>query len=113
MIGNMQEAKARGGSIIALTTTGNDTLSSILDRSRDFVLEIPRTPELLMPIVMVVPLQLLAYYDRRPPRVRRRSAEESREVGDGRIDRGWRLGLGAGEDDGKVLPGPQSLASSP
>ena len=61
MIGNMQEAKARGGSIIALTTKGNNTLDSILDRSRDFVIEIPRTPELLMPIVMVVPLQLLAY----------------------------------------------------
>jgi len=61
MIGNMQEAKARGGSIIALTTKGNNTLDSILDRSRDFVIEIPRTPELLVPIVTVVPLQLLAY----------------------------------------------------
>jgi glucosamine--fructose-6-phosphate aminotransferase (isomerizing) len=61
MIGNMQEAKARGGSIIALTTKGNNTLASILDSSRDVVIEIPRTPELLMPIVMVVPLQLLAY----------------------------------------------------
>ena len=35
MIGNMQEAKARGGSIIALTTRGNDTLASILDLTRD------------------------------------------------------------------------------
>jgi glucosamine--fructose-6-phosphate aminotransferase (isomerizing) len=61
MIGNMQEAKARGGSIIALTTRGNDTLASILDLTRDVVLEVPRAPELLVPIVMVVPLQLLAY----------------------------------------------------
>jgi glucosamine--fructose-6-phosphate aminotransferase (isomerizing) len=61
MVGNMQEAKARGGSIIALTTRGNDTLSSILDLKRDVVLEVPRAPELLLPIVMVVPLQLLAY----------------------------------------------------
>ena len=61
MIGNMQEVKARGGSVIALTTRGDDKLRSILDSSRDLVLEVPRTPELLTPIVMVVPLQLLAY----------------------------------------------------
>ena len=41
MIGNMQEAKARGGSIIALTTRGDDTLSAILDPKHDFVLEVP------------------------------------------------------------------------
>ncbi|MEQ1911198.1 MAG: glutamine--fructose-6-phosphate transaminase (isomerizing) [Vicinamibacterales bacterium] len=61
MIGNMQEVKARGGSIIALTTRGDNKLSSILDRSKDFVLEVPAVPELLTPIVMTVPLQLLAY----------------------------------------------------
>jgi glutamine---fructose-6-phosphate transaminase (isomerizing) len=61
MIGNMQEVKARGGSVIALTTRGDDKLRSILDSSRDVVLEVPPTPELLTPIVMVVPLQLLAY----------------------------------------------------
>jgi len=61
MIGNMQEVKARGGSVIALTTRGDDKLRSILDGSRDLVLEVPRTPELLTPIVMAVPLQLLAY----------------------------------------------------
>jgi glucosamine--fructose-6-phosphate aminotransferase (isomerizing) len=61
MIGTIQEVKARGGSVIALTTRGDDTLWSILDRSCDVVLELPPTPELLTPIVMVVPLQLLAY----------------------------------------------------
>jgi len=61
MVGNMQEVRARGGSVIALTTRGDDKLRSILDSSRDVILEVPRTPELLMPIVMVVPLQLLAY----------------------------------------------------
>jgi glucosamine--fructose-6-phosphate aminotransferase (isomerizing) len=61
MIGNMQEVKARGGSVIALTTRGDDKLRSILDSSRDVVLEVPQTPELLTPIVMAVPLQLLAY----------------------------------------------------
>jgi len=57
----MQEVKARGGSIIAVTTRGDTKLASILDRSSDRILEVPVTPELLMPIVMVVPLQLLAY----------------------------------------------------
>ena len=61
MIGNMQEVKARGGSVVAVTTRGDDTLASILDRSRDMVLELPPLPELLTPIVMVLPLQLLAY----------------------------------------------------
>jgi glucosamine--fructose-6-phosphate aminotransferase (isomerizing) len=53
--------KARGGSVIALTTRGDDKLRSILDDSRDFVIELPRTPDLLTPIAMVLPLQLLAY----------------------------------------------------
>src|SRR6476619_2163458 len=61
MIGNMQEVKARGGSVIALTTRGDNKLSAILDRSNDFILEVPHTPELLTPIVMTIPLQLLAY----------------------------------------------------
>ncbi len=61
MIGNMQEVKARGGSVIALTTRGDDKLAAILDPAVDFILEIPRAPELLTPIVMTIPLQLLAY----------------------------------------------------
>jgi glucosamine--fructose-6-phosphate aminotransferase (isomerizing) len=61
MIGNMQEVKARGGSVIALTTRGNDVLSSILDTARDVIVQVPQAPELLTPILMVVPLQLLAY----------------------------------------------------
>jgi glutamine---fructose-6-phosphate transaminase (isomerizing) len=61
MIGNMQEVKARGGSVIALTTHGDDILSKVLDSSRDVIIEIPEAPELLTPIAMVLPLQLLAY----------------------------------------------------
>src|SRR5205814_2423371 len=61
MIGNMQEAKARGASVIALTTPGDQKLRAILDPLRDVVIEVPRGPELLTPIVMVLPLQLLAY----------------------------------------------------
>ena len=61
MIGNMQEAKARGGSVIAVTTRGDQKLWSVLDRARDFVIELPEVPPLLTPIVAVLPLQLLAY----------------------------------------------------
>src|SRR4051812_12261244 len=61
MLGNMQEAKARGGSVIAITTNDDNKLWSILDKSRDSVLQVPQTPALLTPIVMVLPLQLLAY----------------------------------------------------
>jgi glucosamine--fructose-6-phosphate aminotransferase (isomerizing) len=61
MIGNMQEVKARGGSVVALTTRGDKKLAAILSRERDFVLEVPTSPDLLTPIVMSVPLQLLAY----------------------------------------------------
>ncbi len=61
MIGNMQEVKARGGAVIALTTRGGGALRSILDPARDVVVEVPEAPDLLMPILMAVPLQLLAY----------------------------------------------------
>jgi glucosamine--fructose-6-phosphate aminotransferase (isomerizing) len=61
MIGNMQEVKARGGSVLALTTLGDEKLRAILDPARDVVIEVPSAPALLTPIVMVLPLQLLAY----------------------------------------------------
>src|SRR5262252_3989282 len=61
MLGNVQEAKARGGSVIAVTTRGEGKLRAILDQTRDVIVELPPAPELLVPIVMTVPLQLLAY----------------------------------------------------
>jgi glutamine---fructose-6-phosphate transaminase (isomerizing) len=62
MLGNMQEVKARGGSVLAFTTRGDHKLWSILDRSRDVVVDLPPTEELITPIAMTLPLQLLAYY---------------------------------------------------
>jgi glucosamine--fructose-6-phosphate aminotransferase (isomerizing) len=62
MMGNMQEAKARGGSVIALTTQGDSKLASMLNPASDCIIEIPRSPDLLTPILMAVPLQLLAYH---------------------------------------------------
>jgi len=61
MIGNLQEVKARGGSVIAFTTGGDAAFASLLDASRDVVIEVPPSPPLLTPIVMTLPLQLLAY----------------------------------------------------
>jgi glucosamine--fructose-6-phosphate aminotransferase (isomerizing) len=61
MIGNVQEVKARGGTVVALTTLGDDKLRSLLETGRDVVLEVPPTTELMTPILMAIPLQLLAY----------------------------------------------------
>ena len=57
-------------------------------RQTTSIIEVPPAPELLTPIVMVLPLQLLAYRHRGPPRLRRRSAAEPREERHGRIDGG-------------------------
>jgi glucosamine--fructose-6-phosphate aminotransferase (isomerizing) len=62
MIGNIQEAKARGGSVIALTTDGQTGIRDVLDSAQDFLIELPTSHPLLTPVLMVVPLQLLAYH---------------------------------------------------
>jgi len=62
MIGNVQEAKARGGSVIALTTEGDARMAAVLDRHPDVIVPLPATTPLLTPVVMTVPLQLLAYH---------------------------------------------------
>jgi glucosamine--fructose-6-phosphate aminotransferase (isomerizing) len=62
MIGNIQEVKARGGFVIALTTVDEGPLASVLDRATDDIVVLPKSPPLLAPILMAVPLQLLAYY---------------------------------------------------
>ena len=62
MIGNVQEAKARGGAVIAITTAEDSRMVAVLDTARDVVLAMPRTTQLLTPVVMTIPLQLLAYH---------------------------------------------------
>jgi glutamine---fructose-6-phosphate transaminase (isomerizing) len=62
MVGNVQEAKARGGSVIAITTAGDDRMAAVLDPQVDVNLSMPATHPLLTPILMTVPLQLLAYH---------------------------------------------------
>jgi len=58
MISNIQEIKARKGKIIAITTEGNIEMGQLADD----VIYIPKTLEMLTPILSVVPLQLFAYY---------------------------------------------------
>jgi glucosamine--fructose-6-phosphate aminotransferase (isomerizing) len=62
MLGNIQEAKARGGSVIAITTAGDDTLWRLLDGNTDSIVAIPAMPPELTPVGIVLPLQLLAYH---------------------------------------------------
>lgn len=58
VVSNIQEVKARKGRVIAITTEGDTQLPGMVD----FVIEIPKVHDILMPLVSVVPLQLLAYY---------------------------------------------------
>jgi len=58
VVSNMQEVKARGGRIIAITTEGNGDLRGLVDHE----LRVPSTAPLLSPLVTVIPLQLLAYH---------------------------------------------------
>ena len=60
MLGNVQEVKARGGSVIAITEEGEPHLWSLLDPHRDARLVLPPVHPLMSPITMTVPLQLLA-----------------------------------------------------
>jgi glucosamine--fructose-6-phosphate aminotransferase (isomerizing) len=62
MVGNIQEAKARGGAVIAIASEGDNRLSGVLDPVNDVLVTMPRTPAMLTPIVMTIPLQLLAYH---------------------------------------------------
>jgi glucosamine--fructose-6-phosphate aminotransferase (isomerizing) len=55
---NVQEVKARGGQVIALTSRNEPSLSGKID----FEFRIPETIDMLYPILAAVPLQLLAYY---------------------------------------------------
>ena len=57
-VSNMEEIKARGGKIIAVIAQGD----SHARKSADYTIEIPTTDECLMPVIVSIPLQLMAYY---------------------------------------------------
>ena len=58
MISQIQQAKARGGTVIAVATDGDELIQGMAD----YVLWVPETPWMLSPAITVLPLQLLAYH---------------------------------------------------
>jgi glutamine---fructose-6-phosphate transaminase (isomerizing) len=58
MISQVQQAKARGGVVIALATQGDENVM----RDADHVIYVPEAPPILAPIINVIPLQLLSYH---------------------------------------------------
>ncbi|MFA5009562.1 MAG: glutamine--fructose-6-phosphate transaminase (isomerizing) [Candidatus Paceibacterota bacterium] len=58
MISNIEEIKARRGKVIAIASEGNEKIKEIVDD----VIYIPKTLEMLTPILSVIPLHLFAYY---------------------------------------------------
>ena len=58
IISNMQEVKSRKGRILAIVTEGDEHVREIADN----VIEVPKTENCLVPLLSVVPLQILAYY---------------------------------------------------
>ena len=58
VVSNVQEVKARGGRVIAITTRDEESLEGKLD----YEFRIPETKDMLTPVLASIPLQLLAYY---------------------------------------------------
>jgi len=58
VVSNIQEIKSRKGIIIAVVTKGDTTVTNMAD----YVIEVPKTPESLTPLVTTIPLQLLSYH---------------------------------------------------
>ena len=58
IVSNIQEVKARKGRVIAIITEGDTLIPSMVD----FVIEVPKTHEILTPLLSAIPLQLLSYY---------------------------------------------------
>ena len=58
VISNIQEVKARKGKIIAIVTKGDKDVKKLAD----YIIEVPETEEMLVPILATIPLQLLSYH---------------------------------------------------
>jgi glucosamine--fructose-6-phosphate aminotransferase (isomerizing) len=58
IMGNISEVRARGGRTIVVATAGDENIKEYAD----YLISVPDVPELLQPMVTVVPLQLLAYH---------------------------------------------------
>ena len=58
VVSNIQEVKARKGKVIAIVTEGDETVRNMAD----YIIEIPETEELFVPLLATIPLQKLAYH---------------------------------------------------
>lgn len=58
MVSNIQQAKTRGGVVLAVATAGNKAIG----QEADYVIQVPATSELLQPILNTIPMQLLSYH---------------------------------------------------
>jgi glucosamine--fructose-6-phosphate aminotransferase (isomerizing) len=58
MASTIQEVKARDGEVVALVTRGDDAMA----RLADITIPVPAVSEVVLPLVLAVPLQLLAYH---------------------------------------------------
>ena len=58
MFSQIEQAKARGGVVVAVATDGDERIADVADH----VLWVPETPWMLSPVTTVIPLQLLAYH---------------------------------------------------
>ncbi len=58
MISQIEQAKARGGSVLVVATEGDEKVAAMADH----VFWVPETPWLLSPVITVIPLQLFAYH---------------------------------------------------
>src|SRR4029079_13577043 len=70
MLSNIQEVRARGATVIAVASEGDDRIGEpaecgvddCIGKLAELVLTVPRVPDLLAPVVVTPPLQLLAYH---------------------------------------------------
>jgi glutamine---fructose-6-phosphate transaminase (isomerizing) len=58
VVSNIQEVKARKGTIIAIVTAGDTEVKKLAD----YVIEVPEADDILVPLISVIPLQLLSYH---------------------------------------------------
>ena len=62
MLSNVQEVKARGGQVLAITMQGDTRVQKILEQPADLIVDVPDVDEVWSPLLTVLPLQLLAYH---------------------------------------------------
>ena len=89
MLSNVQEAKARGGRVIAIGSSDDAALAALVEPPRDVLIPVPSCPELWSPFLTVIPLQLHRLPRGAARRARRRPAAQPRQVRDGRVETPW------------------------